>query len=106
MWVSEWNAGQVGRYDPATGDWREWKLPGAHPQAYAVYVDERDKVWLTDFGANAMVRFDPASETFESFRSPRTRPCARCSAPRRGLGRGVRARQAGGNSALTHRSRA
>jgi virginiamycin B lyase len=67
VWVAEWNAGQVGRYTPSTGEWREWKLPGARPQAYAVYVDERDKVWLTDFGANAIVRFDPVSESFESF---------------------------------------
>jgi virginiamycin B lyase len=64
LWTSEWNAGQVGRYDPATGEWMEWRLPGDAPQAYAVYVDERDDVWLTDFGANALVRFDPDTETF------------------------------------------
>jgi virginiamycin B lyase len=57
-------------YDPATGQWREWRLPGERPQAYAVYVDERDMVWLSDFGANALVRFDPARETFESFPLP------------------------------------
>ena len=34
------------------------------PQAYAVYVDERDDVWLSDFGGNALVRFDPDTETF------------------------------------------
>jgi virginiamycin B lyase len=66
-WVSEWNAGQVAMYDPATDVWKEWKLPGQRPQAYAVYVDDQDMVWLTDFGANAIVRFDPARETFESF---------------------------------------
>lgn len=70
VWVSEWNAGQVGRYDPRTGDWREWKLPGARPQAYAVFVDEQDVVWLSDWGSNAIVRFDPASETFEQFEMP------------------------------------
>jgi virginiamycin B lyase len=64
LWTSEWNAGQVGRYDPATGEWTEWRLPGEAPQAYAVYVDERDDVWLSDFGANALVRFDPDTETF------------------------------------------
>ncbi len=65
QWVSEWNAGQLGMYDPATGEWREWRLPGDNPQAYAVYVDERDAVWLSDFGANALVRFDPAREAFD-----------------------------------------
>ena len=28
IWVSEWNAGQVARYNPANGQWREWPLPG------------------------------------------------------------------------------
>ena len=50
--------------------WREWRLPGANPMPYAVYVDERDKVWLTDFGANAIVRFDPASSQIHELRLP------------------------------------
>ena len=70
LWISEWNTGQVGRYDPATGEWMEWRLPGAGPQAYAVYVDERDDVWLSDFGANALVRFDPDTEGFVSLSLP------------------------------------
>jgi len=68
VWVSEWEAGQVGAYDPTTGNWREWALPGEAPQAYAVFVDETDRVWLTDFaGDGALVRFDPKTEGFESF---------------------------------------
>jgi virginiamycin B lyase len=70
LWVSEWNAGQLGMYDPASESWREWRLPGGDPQPYAVYVDDRDAVWLSDFGANALVRFDPATEAFESFPLP------------------------------------
>ncbi|HSL27481.1 MAG TPA: lyase, partial [Acidimicrobiia bacterium] len=71
IWVSEWQAGQVGAYDPATGAWREWRLPGEGPQAYAVYVDEGDRVWLSDFGGDgSLVRFDPATELFESYPLP------------------------------------
>ena len=70
IWVSEWNAGQLGAYDPQDGSWKEWKLPGDHPEAYAVYVDERDRVWATDFGGNAIVRFDAARERFVSFPLP------------------------------------
>jgi virginiamycin B lyase len=70
IWVSYWNTGQVGMYDPATKAWREWKLPGtAH--AYAVWVDPRDRVWLTDWSVNAIVRFDPTTEKFETFPSDR-----------------------------------
>ena len=68
--MSEWDAGQVGVHDPATGAWQEWRLPGDAPQAYAVYVDDRDIVWLTDFGANAIVRFDPATERFDPVELP------------------------------------
>lgn len=64
IWVSEWTAGQVGKYDPATNAWREWKLPGDRPQAYAVYVDERDIVWLSDFGGDALWAFEPTTEQF------------------------------------------
>jgi virginiamycin B lyase len=67
IWVSEWYAGKLGRYNPRTDAWREWSLPGDAPQPYAVFVDDTDTVWLTDFTANAIVRFDPISETFTSF---------------------------------------
>jgi virginiamycin B lyase len=70
LWVSEWNAGQLARYDPASGEWTEWRLPGANPQPYAVYVDEQDIVWLSDFGANALVSFNPVDESFQVFELP------------------------------------
>ncbi|MGQ0805362.1 MAG: Vgb family protein [Actinomycetota bacterium] len=70
IWSSQWNAGQVAVYDPASGEWREWRLPGESPQAYAVFVDDEDIVWLSDFGANALVRFDHETEQFTSFALP------------------------------------
>lgn len=70
IWVSEWNAGQLGRYDPDDETWDEWKLPGDDPMAYAVYVDDRDIVWVTDFGGNAFQRFDPSTERFATFELP------------------------------------
>jgi virginiamycin B lyase len=69
IWVSEWNSGNVSRYDPKDRSWRTWKLPGDKPRAYAVYVDDRDHVWLSEWSANAMVRFDPETEKFDVFRS-------------------------------------
>jgi virginiamycin B lyase len=71
IWVSYWNTGQVGMYDPAGRSWREWKLPGvAH--TYSVWVDPQDKVWLTEWSTNAIVRFDPVTEKFETFPSDRS----------------------------------
>jgi virginiamycin B lyase len=70
IWVSYWNTGQVGRYDPATRTWREWKLPG-EARTYSVWVDPDDHVWLTDWSTNAIVRFDPVTEKFTSYPSDR-----------------------------------
>lgn len=64
LWVSEWNSGQLSRFDPKARQWKMWRLPGERPRAYAVYVDEKDIVWVSDFGANATLAFDPRAETF------------------------------------------
>ncbi|MEK7862300.1 MAG: lyase [Chloroflexota bacterium] len=84
VWVSEWNIGYLARYRPSPigppieaqptaptptplwPGWKQWKLPGANPMVYAVYVDDQDTVWLTDFGSNAIVRFDTRTESFTS----------------------------------------
>jgi virginiamycin B lyase len=84
IWVSYWNTGQVGMFDPATRGWREWKLPGDNPHAYAVWVDENDKVWLTEWTANAIVKFDPVTEKFESFPSTRAHADVRQMLGRKG----------------------
>ena len=69
IWVSEWQSGNLSVHDPAARDaknaWRSWKLPGANPHNYAVYVDERDAVWCSEWTNNAVFRFDPATEKFE-----------------------------------------
>jgi virginiamycin B lyase len=70
LWLTEWNAGNLGMYDPVTNIWKEWKLPGQNPQPYAVFVDDKDIVWISDFGSNAMIRFDPSVEEFQTFPLP------------------------------------
>jgi len=67
IWTSFWNTGVLGRYTPLDKYWMEWKLPGARPQAYSVFVDDRDIVWLSDFGASAIVRFDPTTAKFDVY---------------------------------------
>jgi virginiamycin B lyase len=83
LWVSYWNTGHVGMYDPATRAWREWKLPG-NAHTYSVWVDERDRVWLTDWSINAIVKFDSTTEKFETFVSNREPANVRQMLGRRG----------------------
>jgi virginiamycin B lyase len=70
IWVSEWNAGQLSRYDPSRDSWDTWALPGDDPETYAVFVDDNDIVWASDFGSNSVVRFDPAIEVFDTYALP------------------------------------
>jgi virginiamycin B lyase len=64
LWISEFNAGQIARFDPGTSAWQAWRLPGSDPQPYAIYVDAHDIVWVSDFGTGTLLRFDPATSTF------------------------------------------
>ena len=71
IWLSEWNAGQLGAYDPATKEWKEWKLPGAKPaQAYALYVDRKDGVWVSDFGNNTIVNYSQSRREWVTYPLP------------------------------------
>ncbi|MSQ23957.1 MAG: lyase [Chloroflexi bacterium] len=72
QWIAEYNARKIGRYDPASGDWAEWTVPGANARPYAIYVDELDKIWISDTGADTVVRFDPETEAFTTI--PISRP--------------------------------
>jgi virginiamycin B lyase len=69
IWVSEWNSGNLSRFEPLTNKWSAWRAPGEDPHVYAVYVDADDKVWASEWSAQVMLRFDPQTEKFETFRS-------------------------------------
>jgi virginiamycin B lyase len=70
LWVAEWNAGQIGVYEPATQTWREWRLSGPRPMVYAVYVDDADTVWATNWGENSIERFDPTTQSWVGHAHP------------------------------------
>lgn len=79
LWVTEWFAGKLSRFDPVDQSWDEWMLPGGNPQPYAVFVDDRDIVWLSDFGANALLSFDPPRTSVRSSFRPVAPTSARSS---------------------------
>jgi virginiamycin B lyase len=70
VWVSEWNTGNISRYQPDSGEWTTWPLPDDSAAAYAVFVDDADIVWVSDFASNSILRFDPISETFTVLELP------------------------------------
>ena len=67
IWYNDYAKGQIGRYNPTDGSFKEWPMPegeGARP--YAMTVDHMDRLWVVASGIspNRFVGFDPATETY------------------------------------------
>ena len=72
IWYVNSSQGRLGRFDPKSGEIKEWPSPSgpdSHPYAIAV-VD--GIVWYNESGKrpDALVRFDPRTETFQSWPIP------------------------------------
>ena len=72
LWYVNSGMGMLGRYDPKTGDIKEWPSPsgpGSHPYAIAVV---NGIVWYNESRQrpDTLVRFDPKTETFQSWEIP------------------------------------
>ena len=67
VWYVDYAGGFLGRYDPATRQFKEWQLPGgAASRPYAMAVDDRDVLWAVETGSrpNRFVGFDSKTEQF------------------------------------------
>jgi virginiamycin B lyase len=72
IWYVNSGQGKIGRYNPKTGEIKEWDSPSgksSHPYAIAVI---NGIVWYNESGMrpDMLVRFDPATETFQSWAIP------------------------------------
>jgi virginiamycin B lyase len=64
--------GKLGRYNPKSGEIKEWPSPsGPKSHPYAIIVVD-GIVWYNESGVrpDPLVRFDPATETFQSWPIP------------------------------------
>ena len=67
IWYADYELGNLGRYNPRTGEFAEWVLPGGpDSKPYGMAVDRDDRIWIVETGIepNRLVGFDTATETF------------------------------------------
>ncbi len=67
VWYSDFALGILGRYDPGSGAFTEWPMPGgADSKPLAMAVDRNDRIWIVETGSalSRFVGFDTASGTF------------------------------------------
>jgi virginiamycin B lyase len=68
VWYTDYNQGYIGRYEPATGEFTEWKTPSERSGPYAMAADSLGRIWFVETwpDPNLLVGFDPLSGTFFS----------------------------------------
>jgi virginiamycin B lyase len=66
VWTGDEARGFLIRIDPATGETREWQVPGgAGARPYALTRDGQGRLWLSETGPEKrLVGFDPKAEQF------------------------------------------
>ena len=71
VYYTDYARGYLGRLNPATGHFEQWKSPGGETSApYAIAYAPDGRIWYDESGANEMVAFDPASEKMETVKIP------------------------------------
>lgn len=72
LWYVNSSQGRLGRFDPESGEIKEWpSLSGPKSHPYALVVVD-GIVWYNESGMrpDALVRLDPAAEKFQSWLIP------------------------------------
>jgi streptogramin lyase len=81
VWVTPLYNGQVSQLDPATEEWRSWRLineagrpVGIHDLSFGhehdLLTDKHGRVWYSDIGGTAVGYFDPATGEVRTFPVP------------------------------------
>jgi streptogramin lyase len=75
FWIPAFDEGGLMRFDPATGKFETYKIPGVAPGEYEtpyalnVYRPTGD-VWMAANNSDRVIRFTPSTKTFRSYPSP------------------------------------
>jgi virginiamycin B lyase len=72
VWYTDYARGYLGRFDPATGEHKEWLSPGGPESEPYGIATIGGIIWYSESGVrkNTLVRFDPATEQFQTWVIP------------------------------------
>ena len=78
IWFASTRKGNIVAFDPATSDYREFRIPewpredaaSKGSQVWRLRFDDEGNLWFTDEKQNSIWRFFPASEKFEKYLVP------------------------------------
>jgi len=70
VWIGDYFGGSLTRFDPTSGDFKVFKLPGPMPTPYGIEVDRDDNVWYASMYTDVMGRLDPKTGKVTEYPSP------------------------------------
>jgi virginiamycin B lyase len=70
VWIGDYFGGSLTRFDPATKEFKVFKLPGPMPTPYGMEVDLNDDVWYASMYTDVMGKLDPKTGKVTEYPSP------------------------------------
>ncbi len=74
IWTADFGGGYLGRLNPKTGEFKEWKEPTLKPDSPAynldLMFDKSGDPWFAMMEQGAVAKFDKGKEAFSSWRVP------------------------------------
>ncbi len=67
IWYADYELGSLGHYDPQSGEFSEWELPGGpESKPHGMTVDKNDRIWIVETGRipNRLIGFDTTTRSF------------------------------------------
>ncbi len=70
LWIGDYFGGSLTRFDPASKEFKVFKLPGPMPTPYGIGVDHNDNIWYASMYTDVMGKLDPKSGKVTVYPSP------------------------------------
>ena len=70
VWIGDYFGGSLTRFDPASKEFKVFKLPGPMPTPYGLAVDHDDNVWYASMYTDVIGRLDPKTAEVTEYPSP------------------------------------
>jgi virginiamycin B lyase len=75
--VGEFDAGKLAHFDPKTGAFKEYKLPGPDATPYGMGIDADGNIWYDSHHQDVVGMFNPKTEKITEYPFPHSELCMR-----------------------------
>lgn len=70
IWIAEFGANKLGKFDPKTSQFTEWTLPTADARPHGIAWASDGRLYITEQAGNKIAAFDPKTKQFREYPLP------------------------------------